>query len=47
MIKIAIFGVAINSNNYGCSALGISQIDMLQKIAVSIDLNVEYHVFFW
>ena len=45
MIKIALFGVALNSNNYGCSALGISQIDMLQKIAVSLDLNVEYHVF--
>ena len=45
MKKIAIFGIALNSTNYGVSALGISQIRLLETISYENLLEFEYHVF--
>lgn len=44
-IKIAIFGAALGSNNYGCTALGITQISMLQKAAKDLGVPIECRVF--
>ena len=45
VIKIAIFGANLNSINYGCTALGIAQIRMLQDIVKECGLSAEYYIF--
>lgn len=42
---IGLFGVALHSTNYGVTALGISQIVMLESIACEIGYNFKYVVF--
>lgn len=44
-IKVAIFGAALNSNNYGCTALGITQIRLLQNIAKENSLQLECQIY--
>lgn len=42
---IGLFGVALHSTNYGVTALGISQIAMLESIAEEIECTFKYIVF--
>lgn len=42
---IGLFGVALHSTNYGVTALGISQIAMLESIAEEIEYTFKYIVF--
>lgn len=44
-IKIAIFGAALNSNNYGCTALGITQIRLIQNVAQKLNIPIECHIY--
>ncbi|HCC04317.1 MAG TPA: hypothetical protein DEP51_05640 [Clostridiales bacterium] len=45
-MKIGLLGMALNSNNYGVTALGISQLNVLEKIMKKNKItNVEYYVF--
>ena len=42
---IGLFGVALHSTNYGVTALGISQIAMLESIAQEIGSTFKYIIF--
>ncbi|WP_455503471.1 polysaccharide pyruvyl transferase family protein [Blautia sp.] len=42
---IGLFGVALHSTNYGVTALGISQIAMLESIAEEIECTFKYIIF--
>ena len=42
---VGLFGVALHSTNYGVTALGISQIAMLESIAQEIGCTFKYIVF--
>lgn len=44
-IKIAIFGAALNSNNYGCTALGITQVRLLQNVAQKLNIPIECQIY--
>ena len=44
-IIVGLFGVSLCSINYGVTALGISQIHMLETIARENDLDLEYWIF--
>ena len=44
-IRIGIFGAALSSVNFGVTALGISQIAMLEDIAKSMKVSPEYWIF--
>lgn len=45
-MKIGILGVSLNSNNYGVTALGFSQLNLLEKILKEKGIsNVEYCLF--
>lgn len=44
-IIIGLFGVSLSSVNYGVTALGYSQIKILQDIAVQLESELEYWIF--
>ncbi len=44
-IRIGIFGVELNSVNYGCAALAYSQLKMLGEIEKELSCDIEYWIF--
>lgn len=44
-ILVGIFGAALSSVNYGCTALALTQISLIQKIAKDQGKHVEYWIF--
>ena len=42
---IGIFGVELCSINYGCAALGISQLKIIEKLKNKKNLKIEYYIF--
>lgn len=45
MLRIGIFGAALDSANFGCTALGITQIKYLQMISEEYHVDMEYWIF--
>lgn len=44
-MRIGIFGVELNSINYGCAALGISQLKFLEEVSQKNKVELEYYIF--
>ena len=44
-MKIGIFGVELTSINYGCAALGITQIKFIEEILKKYNIDAEYYIF--
>ena len=44
-MKIGLFGISLLSVNYGVTALGLAQLDFLERIAVKNNIKLEYYIF--
>ena len=45
VLKIGIFGVELTSVNYGCAALGLTQLTFIEKILKQKSIDCEYFIF--